>query len=192
MSDEYWFGSTDGLYYYNGDTAILTQITELQESWITHIHNQNDTVWIGTQTDGIFQIINKKVAKKYNEANDLSSNNCKALVIGSNGIVWVGTNNGLNKINIYTDKIDLINYIDGLIGSDINALAIENKTIYVGTSEGLSSFNKFIKTKNEIAPPIYLSSFQLFEKDKILSKSYTLKHDENNISIGFTGFLFRS
>lgn len=192
VKNEYWFGSTDGLYECIDKKAKLTSIPELQKSWITHIINQNDTVWVGTQTDGLFQIINKKNIKKYNETNGLSSNNCKHLIVEPNGIVWVGTNNGINKINTKTGEIDLINNLDGLLSNDINALVLGDETVFVGTSDGLTTFNKNIQTKNKVAPPIYLSKFQIFDKDTVLFNNYILKYNQNNIRIHVTGVSFRS
>jgi ligand-binding sensor domain-containing protein len=192
VKDEFWFGSTDGLYYYKKDSAVLSPIKELQNSWITHIVNQKDTVWVGTQTDGVFQIINKKIKKVFNETNGLVSNNCKSLVVESNGIIWIGTNNGINKINTNTGKIDLINNLDGLLSNDINALVVNNEKVFVGTSDGLVTFDKNIQTKNLVPPPIYLSKFQIFDKDTVLQNNYVLRHNQNNIRIHFTGVSFRS
>jgi ligand-binding sensor domain-containing protein len=174
IKNEFWFGSADGLYYYENDSVTLSQIPELENSWVTHIINQNDTVWIGTQTDGVFQVVNKKVINVFNEEQDslsnrLVSNNCKSLVVEPNGIIWIGTNNGINKINTNTGANDLINNLDGLLSSDINALAINDESVFVATSEGLTSFDKNIQTKNKVPPPIYLSKFQIFDKDTILS-----------------------
>ena len=197
IKNEFWFGSADGLYYYENDSVTLSQIPELENSWVTHIINQNDTVWIGTQTDGVFQVVNKKVINVFNEEQDslsnrLVSNNCKSLVVEPNGIIWIGTNNGINKINTNTGANDLINNLDGLLSSDINALAINDESVFVATSEGLTSFDKNIQTKNKVPPPIYLSKFQIFDKDTILSNNYTLRHDQDNIRIHFTGVSFRS
>jgi ligand-binding sensor domain-containing protein len=192
VKDEFWFGSTDGLYYYKKDSAVLSPIKELQNSWITHIVNQKDTVWVGTQTDGVFQIINKKIKKVFNETNGLVSNNCKSLVVESNGIIWIGTNNGINKINTNTGEIDLINNLDGLLSNDINALVVNNEKVFVGTSNGLVTFDKNIQTKNKVSPPIYLSKFQIFDKDTVLQNNYVLRHNQNNIRIHFTGVSFRS
>jgi len=191
VKSEYWFGTTDGLYHYKKDSAILTKIPELQNTWITHIINKNDTTWVATQTDGLFQLINKKVIKSYNDNNGLISNNCKTLSI-ENGVVWVGTNNGINRINLAKNEIELINNLDGLPNNDINALVLDEQNVYIGTSEGLTSFNKNISTKNTTPPPIHLSKFQIFERDTTLSDSYVLNHNDNNIRIGFTGISFRS
>ena len=192
IQDEFWFGSADGLYYYKNDSARITEIKELQESWITNIVNQNDTIWVGTQTDGVFQIIDKKIIKNYNETNGLISNSCKEMVIEDDGIIWVGTNEGINKININTNTIELINDLDGLLSNDITALVVDNNNVYVGTTEGLTSFDKKITTKNTIPPPIYLSNFQIFENDTILSDNYILDYNQDNIRIHFTGVSFRS
>lgn len=192
VKNEFWLGSSDGLYYVKNNKATLTKIPELKQSWITNIINQNDTIWIGTQTDGLFQVINKKITRIFNEENGLCSNNCKSIVIEPNGIIWVGTNNGINKINIKTEEIDLINNLDGLLGNDINALAINNNNVFVGTSDGLTTFDNNISTKNLVAPPIHLTRFQIYEKDTILSDAYTLRYDQNNIHIHFTGISFRS
>ena len=192
IENEYWFGSTDGLYYYKKDSARLTEIQLLTDSWITHIIYKKGTVWVGTQTDGVFEIINKKIINHYDESNGLISNNCKQLIVESNDIIWVGTNNGINKINAKNGNIELINDLDGLPNNDITALAVDSQNLYVGTSEGLVRFNKNIQTKNLVPPPIYFSSFQIFEQDTTLSESYVLKHYQNNIRIGFTSVSFRS
>ncbi|MFK7949211.1 MAG: histidine kinase [Saprospiraceae bacterium] len=192
VGDHYWLGTTNGLYEYDGEEARLTNISQLQNSWITKIIKQDNSVWVGTQTDGLFKIRNKKIVAHYNKKNGLISNNCKQLVIEPNGVVWIGTNKGINKINAVTGEIELINNLDGLPNNDITALASDNQKIYVGTSEGLISFDKNIQTKNKVAPPIHCSSFQIFEKDTILSEKYVLKHYQNNIRIGFTGISFRS
>jgi ligand-binding sensor domain-containing protein/anti-sigma regulatory factor (Ser/Thr protein kinase) len=192
VKDEFWFGSMDGLYYYKKDSAVLSSIKELQNSWITHIVNQKDTVWVGTQTNGVFQIINKKVRKVFNETNGLVSNNCKSLIVELNGIVWVGTNNGINKINTNTGEVDLINNLDGLLSNDVNDLVVSDKSVFVATAEGLVTFDKNIQTKNKVAPPIYLSKFQIFDKDTVLQDNYVLRHNQNNIRIHFTGVSFRS
>jgi ligand-binding sensor domain-containing protein/anti-sigma regulatory factor (Ser/Thr protein kinase) len=191
VKDEMWFGTTDGLYHYQKDSATLTRIPELRNTWITHIINKNDTVWVGTQTDGLFQIINKKVIQVFNETNGLISNNCKTLTIDDE-TVWVGTNNGLNKIDLRTNEIELINDLDGLSGNEINALVTDKNNIYIGNNEGLTSFDKTISTKNTTPPPIYLSKFQIFENDTILSDNYILDYNQDNIRLHFTGVSFRS
>ncbi|MFK7949210.1 MAG: histidine kinase [Saprospiraceae bacterium] len=192
VGQEYWFGSENGLYHYDGKKARLTTIKTLNESSITKIHNQNDTIWVGTQTNGIFQIVNNKIIKTYNRKNGLVSNNCQIFILEPNGMLWIGTNRGVNKVNTTTNEIDLIDKLDGLLSNDILALAVDKQQIYVSTSKGINSFGKNIQTKNTVAPPIYFSSFQIFEQDTILAEQYVLKHNQNNIRIGFTGVSFRS
>jgi hypothetical protein len=75
-------------------------------------------IWIATNDKGIVLYKNNRAETVININNGLSSNICKSLFLKDNHL-WVGTNKGINKIDINNKKV-LTKYstADGL-GSDI-------------------------------------------------------------------------
>ena len=111
---------------------------------------QNNRYVIGTNA-GLL-IFDKKTNKTYrfqNEATDeksLSHNNILSLLKSKDGILWIGTRNGLNKIeNENPDFIHVRKIIgrNGLSNKNVNSFIEENDSlVWVGTTDGLNLYNK--------------------------------------------------
>ena len=76
--------------------------------------------------------------------NGLSQATAEAIIQDSDGYVWIGTNDGLNRYN--GSEIKVFDSNDGdensIISNYITALAEDkNKNLWVGTDEGLSKIN---------------------------------------------------
>lgn len=114
--------------------------------------NTESELWIGTE-NGVNIYHKKKHNFRYLKATvgGLSSNKIRSMVKDSYGNIWIGTfDNGLNKLNISTGKIDHYNtHSKYKISNDaIWTIKDDNKgNLWVGTYSGLNKIN--IKT-NEI------------------------------------------
>ena len=76
--------------------------------------------------------------------NGLSQATAEAIIQDSDGYVWIGTNDGLNRYNGSEIKVFDSNDEDenSIISNYITALAEDkNKNLWVGTDEGLSKIN---------------------------------------------------
>jgi len=116
-----WFGTLDGLNRYNGYEFTVFQYREKDTSAIADnaitalAEDKYGRLWIGTQSQGICvynKIKNIFVNLTYKiNPNDvtnetcLSNNTIKTIKVDLDGVIWVGTANGLNKIVLNEGKI---------------------------------------------------------------------------------------
>ena len=71
------------------------------------------------------------------------------LFVENDSIIWLATNNGLNRVLISNPQISVktFNEDDGLVDSYINDVFIKGETVWVATRSGLCSMsnNDFVK-----------------------------------------------
>jgi len=150
----------------------------------------NQRFVIGTNVGLI--IFNSKTKQHYiyqNEANDiksLSHNNVLSLLKSKDEIIWIGTRNGLNKIETENPDFIHIRHItgeNGLSSKNVNSFMEENDSLlWVGTTNGLNLYNK-----NN-------NAFKVFKKNErnnnALSTNYMLclfKDSKGNKWVGTRG-----
>ncbi|MDP3444854.1 MAG: two-component regulator propeller domain-containing protein, partial [Ignavibacteria bacterium] len=81
-----------------------------------------------------------------NDASSLSSDAIYVVNEDLNGNIWVGTNNGLNKLDINGEKFEVYHTADGLADPNIIGILIDDDgNIWLSTLKGISRFNP--KTK---------------------------------------------
>mgnify|MGYP004534307039 CR=1 FL=1 len=107
--------------------------------------DEDGLLWIGTGDRGL-NIIDRKTGNidhifegdtKY----DLSSNAIN-VISGKGNNIWIGTRNGLNKINKDDMTIEKYKVEDGLIDNNIKGLFIDEKNnLWIGTPIGLTVLN---------------------------------------------------
>lgn len=102
-------------------------------------------LWVGTRNNGvtIFNETRDKAFKLVTGSNDnnVTSNSIK-VITGSGKDIWIGTNNGLNRINKESMVIDKYTVEDGLTGNNIKSLFYDSKGyLWIGSAEGLDILN---------------------------------------------------
>jgi ligand-binding sensor domain-containing protein len=205
-----WFCSSDGLFKYNTDTKELKVYTDKDglpsESVMNIIKNEN-IYWIGT-TNGLAVLKNGEISTIKIPGN-YASNNINFLELDKFNNLWVGTNFGLYKLNIY-DKItfsetDFIRYsnLDGLksLECNQNASFIDSENnLWFGTSYGLMKHtlnSENIKTR---LPKVRIKDIRLFFEKKNLAgyskgidsltslpTELVLKFNKNHLTFDFVG-----
>ena len=115
------------------------------------------------------------------------------------GNLWIGTNNGLSRYNPSTRAFKNFSVADGLQSNEFKAhscLKSASGAMYFG---GVNGFNKFYPDsikENPYAPPLVITSFQIFNKEVPVSGSLlqkditetreiTISYKESVISFGF-------
>lgn len=168
-----WVGTLNGgLNCYDRNTEIFHHIyyrsvglDNFNTNEIKSIaEDKNGNIWIATRNDRLFRIIpNHKnlFAVTYtqyrheeNNSKSLSSNNTTTLFRDSKGILWVGTDNGLNKFDLNSDsfthfKIQVKNSKAPSSQYDQSVSAIyesKNGAFWIGTASGLVKFERGIGT----------------------------------------------
>lgn len=156
-----WFGCEDNLCFYDPDADVLTNYDDisgildtLNFKSITYLHESKnpDVVWIGTKENGLFKISKTRgglahYSDKENSPVKLSHPRILALSEDNNGHLWIATGNGINKINISEETIQIYTTEEGLPNNFINGILLEGDSVlWVSTDRGLSRMDIFAET----------------------------------------------
>ncbi|MHB1146786.1 MAG: hybrid sensor histidine kinase/response regulator transcription factor [Lutibacter sp.] len=163
-----WVGTENGiLNIYNNASQSFQRISipieqpkSKNSSEINTIaQDKTDNIWIGTIGNGIFKIpfLNQKInlseiTQYHNDntgKNKLCSNIIKKIFVDDEGIIWIGTDKGLNRMDPKTASISSfyfdIKHPNALGGdNDFSVSAIskaDNNNLWLGTRTGLVKFN---------------------------------------------------
>lgn len=158
-----WFGTEDGLNRYDGyDIKIYRHVyseeNSLNDNTIHSIAESNDDyLWLGTHSGGLnrLNLKNSNVRHYLNDPDNnssLSSNYISKVLInqleGNDKYeLWIGTDNGLNRMNpetgIFTQYLHHENDSTSMPNNEVQELFIDHSgVLWIGTSYGLSSFNR--------------------------------------------------
>jgi hypothetical protein len=196
-NDTFYIGTLDGLYKIsrqdkkklflgNDDPLLKSRIAAIRET-------QDGTLWIATYDRGIIVYKNKKVIANISKNDGLSSDICRNLFLHKNNL-WVGTDNGLNKIAINGNKYTITKYTiaDGLLSNFINAVCVDDSLVYVGTPEGVSYFDD--KKISQQAPSLLRLTDITVSGNPIPRDvlPFTLARRNNNVRFEYAGISYRS
>jgi ligand-binding sensor domain-containing protein len=144
--DTAYIGTLAGLYRYlpNRTLQYLGDKTPALKARITTI--QKDAagiVWVGTYGDGIIAVKDDCVIATIGRRNGLTSNVCRTFYLCGNSL-WVGTDKGINKINVAQPGFPVTKYTtgDGLVSDITNALYVDSNKVFVGSPEGVTFFDE--------------------------------------------------
>ncbi|UPZ14990.1 two-component regulator propeller domain-containing protein [Flavobacterium humidisoli] len=183
-----WIGTfSKGLSAYNTlskrmeDNRIASDLTELlKESGVYSLKAENKILWIGTFGKGLiryntldktFQIIGNDTSKPV----FLTNNMVRSILIDKQNSIWLGTQNGLNRIslqNFDSKKYQIQHFFydhSALSGDDILTLFEDSQNkIWVGTkAKGLHVFDgkKFTRINLRIGNTVITSIHSILEDD---------------------------
>lgn len=106
------------------------------------------------------------------------------------GTVWVATNKGISGIdytftnNTFQYNIRNIGVADGLLAPQVNALWVENDTVYAATTNGINYFPASI-TPPQNKLEVYITGFSVNGRDTALISSQSFPHHFKNIVLHF-------
>ncbi len=148
---QYWLGTSHGLYK-------MTRMGRLPDVYF--ILNKYDDVpykireicltsgsdiWLATEDAGLVQYHTaNKTQIKFNESSGLPSDVLYSLLPGPKGELWIGTFEGLARFDTTTHLVSNFFVTDGLPHNEFNSqsqLIASDGTIYMGTQNGMVSFN---------------------------------------------------
>ena len=202
MVDKRLFVASDlGLYELKNKQLKL--VNDFDKTVFSLSKNEDNILFFGTE-DGLYQFKDDKITR-IRFASELASNYINFLNY-RNGVLYVGTNNGLYLISgvdfLKNPKVIQVGLTDGLIDleTNLNSSFFDNKgDFWFGTSAGLVRFNpkKFTSFKPNIKLKLrdillnYQSTDFTKYSDKVdnngIPKNLVLPYDENNLLFNFDG-----
>ncbi|MCD6659671.1 MAG: histidine kinase [Lentimicrobium sp.] len=183
-----WKFADDRFEYLGYEIPLLKQrITDII------ITDKKSDIILGTKGSGLIYKYGDSIIQ-ITRNDGLSSNSISCLLHEGNNL-WVGTNNGLNLININelsnNPKIIHFKKEHGLISNEINKISSNQNYIYIATNKGLTIIDKSMYMLENTRPPIYINNVKIMKRDTAILDSYQLHHNQNFITISFIGISFR-
>jgi hypothetical protein len=189
-----YIGSNDGLYRWDKDSLYAFGKTQRSFSFRvnTMAYSPDNILWVGLGADSLLVVKDSKLIASIPLGGTIPGNICKSLLCTKPGKLWLGTNKGLNKIEykLEGDKFTYNNTYfgvsDGLIGEQVNDIAMLNDTIYAATSGGISYLPATLSLPvADIAT--FITRVTVNGEDEGVKESYSLPYYRNDIGIDFSG-----
>ncbi|MGV8878392.1 MAG: two-component regulator propeller domain-containing protein [Sphingobacteriaceae bacterium] len=186
--DNLWIGTTDkGLYRYNFETQRFARFFHKQEKnpdirviFIDHKRR----MWVGQEGLYLFDPKQNKFAV-YTSVANLDAAIVKSIQEDNNGNLWISTAQGLTKFNPNTYAFQQFNFEDGLQGPEFeinSSIKTRKGEMYFG---GINGFNVFYPDQiqaNAFIPPVYITSFELFNKDILVNDKSKILNTEISLA----------
>lgn len=196
-----WIGTyLGGLIKYDGKkfTECSDMFESKNDSYLASLVDNDGNLYFGS-LDGLWMINPQTPTVKpvhFSKADGMSSDLIYSLIFGkTQNEMWVGTNQGLNRINIAEyKKIGQKNIIpfgkqEGFSGVECNSGCFLEKdgSIWFATVNGLIKYDPKEYIENKSESKISLTGFRLFYTDTILTNGMHLRHNDNNITFNYSG-----
>ncbi|MDB4883859.1 MAG: methyl-accepting chemotaxis sensory transducer [Gemmatimonadetes bacterium] len=147
-----WVGTnTKGLQRIDPATGAISTflLGKGAESQIRIITETTDgMLLLGTSGGGMLEFDPRTSRKRYYVAgkDGLSGNTIQAILESEPNVVWIGTSNGLDRLDRRTSKIDHFTEADGLAGSAVSGLALDDAhRLWVSGDRGITRFDPTTK-----------------------------------------------
>lgn len=200
-----WLGSADKITKYDGKTFTSITRPEGFPKIRNLVRDHLGYLWISTDL-GV-AVYNGKHFFTINELNGLSSNTVYFVNADDDGNLWIGTNNGMDKLDIATyvnqKEIRLKHYgkEEGFIGTECSPNAVYRDVdgkLWIGTTEGLTVYNPDFEQRNKVEAQTHITNVRLFFEssnyadyaDSVvngLPKNLVLPYDKNHLTFDFIG-----
>jgi ligand-binding sensor domain-containing protein/signal transduction histidine kinase len=157
-----WVATWDGLNRFDAATERFTVFRadpsnrELQ--YYAIVEGPDNNIWLGTSTSGL-QRFDPRTAKFTTYANstdaagELSNNEVNSIHVARDGMLWVSTQNGLDRFDPNSGEIKSFTSRDGLAGNALSCVLEDDRgQLWIATNKGLSSFDPVEKTFRNFTP----------------------------------------
>ena len=194
-----WAGTLDGLKYLNRQSKSFINYNLNPEpkgkafnyKGITSLLFADSVIWIGTSRNGLLKFTPGSTSITSYTANDGLPDNVVLSILPDNaGNLWLSTNNGVSRFNTNTGKFKNYDVNDGLQAKEFNQGAYyksRSGEMFFGGVNGFNSFYPDQIKDNKNVPPVYITSFRVFDKKLKLPEAM---NSTGNISLSYSQNFF--
>lgn len=207
-----WLLANNGLFLYNYETDKMVRhgfdkakgdVLKSQDINSLYVDKEG-IVWVGTWGGGLSKY-NIKTGKiiTYTTKEGLPSMGIQGILPDEkNKALWLSTFDGISRFSIEGEQFNNFSMEDGIQGrlfADGSYLKTSRGLMFFGGSNGITVFDPNIVSKNSTPPKVYITDFKIGDISiyndidsiqkfkKAARKNFTLKHNQNSISINYTG-----
>ncbi len=152
--DSVWIGTYSGFCVMSIKTNIVRRVEEksIPNVLVLHKDSRLPILWIGTKNGLVkFDLINQNIVERYNTNNsNISHNIVHTIFQDTNGNLWIGTADKLNKLAPNSSVFKTFDLKNGYLPEIKNNLVLRIKPfheqndslLWIGTQTGLVLFNR--------------------------------------------------
>lgn len=185
-----WIGSEEkiGLTKYDPKSDKFSKIT-ITEGLVPQAISQtgDSRIWVGTG-GGLLGLVNDSVVTTITEKDGLLSNNIKFLEAQGDQFLYIGTNFGLNRLNLSDGSIATFTKRNGYTGieSSPNASFTDSKgRLWFGTANGVTRLEPGLMPPTDIKPVVHISSMQVNYLPREMEPGMKLNFKDKNILFNY-------
>lgn len=201
-----WIGGHDGLERVNSQNKSVDYLKISKQNDIYDVYESKDGIlWFATGDGLVKYNISTGNHIIFGKKQGLPDDYVTGIEVDNNGNFWLGTRHGLSKFNPETYVFENFGVNHGLQGLEFNRyshLKTRDGVLYFGGTKGLNRFYPGKIPKNELAPTVLLTGFELFQKPVSIGPNSVLKkhirymdeivlaYHQNDITFEFTALDF--
>jgi ligand-binding sensor domain-containing protein len=150
-----WAGTQDGLDRFDAVTEGFMPYklgSHGKPAYLELVEDGEGILWLGTDSSGLqrFDPASGQIAVYQHDMNrpgTLSDNRVSSVHFDGSGTMWLGTQDGLKKRDLKTDKFTVYTQRDGLPGNAVSCiLEDDHGDLWMSTNNGVAKFNPQIRT----------------------------------------------
>ncbi|MCR8561318.1 response regulator [Mucilaginibacter sp. BJC16-A38] len=210
-----WIGTDSGLDLFDPKSGHFTHYSHNEENKQSISNNTIECVvedgkgeiWLGTNGGGLNHFDKRhQTFTSYTEKEGLPNGVIYAILKDRKGNFWLSTNKGIARFNPQTKTVRSYGISDGLQGDEFkghSAFQTADGQMFFGGINGFSSFYPDSLKDNTFIPPVYITDFQIFnkqvtagsensplQKDIIETKTITLSYKQSVFTFEFAALNF--
>jgi len=150
--------------------------------------DQGDT-WVGTEGLGILKVLGNQIESSYRESNGLLSDYITLINEDQNGLLWIGTNRGLNRLDPKSEEIRTYTKKEGFTGIETKQNAVfqdSENNIWFGTVQGAILNQVSLERDLNQEPLTHITGLRVNLKERPLVDGQSFNYMEKNIIFDYT------
>ena len=187
---------SDRLYTIDRDFNIKTGDNIMSGSTLNKIlsfaQTNDGAIWAATKGNGIFEFLNDSIFP-IDRSDDLMSNYAYSILADSENNIWIGHDKGFSRFNPIKGIMRVFgtNFTKGGICNPDGLFESADRKIFIGTSEGLTVYDRLKDKKNMVAPFNNINYILINDIKYPYQPSFSLPYNKNyTIRVNYTGINF--
>ena len=181
-------------YYTPNEISSQGDINDLEV--IALYEDKKGMLWTGTNKGGLnrFDPTTNRFSS-YTTLDGLPSNHIVSITSDDKENLWIGTNKGISRFSQSTKSFHNFSESDGLSENQFNrgSVDIGKGRLLFGSSNGLTIIYPDQLIENRELPPVHITGFKVFEKNRDLpAGDIELSHKENFFSFDFVALNYNA
>lgn len=146
------------------------------------VHNH---IWASSNADGILKYSGRNL-DVINLSNGLRDDQPQQLISSGNNVFAVHSK-GIDNIDCQTNSISYFDISEEDLDPNLNAVFIQDRTLYIGTNNGVLSLRTGKEKNDSVKPITYIKSLSINFKPCPLDSIFEFKYNQNNVALSFEG-----